>query len=59
MPVSDKLRRARLPPAAFLAPIQVSLLHFVAHLAGELEYGIYLSPWPMALKQNDYSSHFT
>lgn len=25
---------------------------------GGLELGIYLLPWPMALKQNDYSSHF-
>lgn len=48
MPVSDKLRRARLPPAAFLAPIQVGLLHFVAslgwririrHLSLALAYG--------------------
>lgn len=60
MPVSDKLRRTRLPAAAFLALIQVSLLHFVPRLAkgGELELGIYRLPWPMALKQNDYSSHF-
>lgn len=63
MPVSDKLRRTRLPAAAFLALSQVSLLHFVPRLAkggrrGELELGIYRLPWPMALKQNDYSSHF-